>query len=367
MSFQEIASQFGITAPIVAEEEICSGNINRTYLITVQEDQGTTKQYIFQLVNSYVFKQPKTVMSNILKVTEHIKRKLTEQSGSYDRRVLSFLTTSEGKPYYYTNTRHFYRVYEYVGNATAYNTAQTPEQFYEAGREFGQFQGWLSDFPADTLTEIIPNFHNTPVRFQALHEAIENDVAGRRASVEEEIRFLLDREEDCGVIVDALNSGRIPRRVTHNDTKINNILFDNHTDKAICVIDLDTVMPGSSAYDFGDAIRFGASTAPEDEADLSKVSLDLELYEAFTRGFIRGTNGLLSDAELELLPYGAYIMTLELITRFLTDYLNGDVYFKTTSPEHNLIRTRNQKRLLQDMEAKWAQMCEIVDKCRLAE
>lgn len=366
MGFQEIASQFGIDAPIIAEEEICSGNINRTYLITVRDDQGTEKQYIFQRVNSFVFKQPKTVMSNILKVTEHIKRKMTEKDGSYDRRVLSFLTTAEGKPYYYTNSRNFYRVYEYVANASAHDVVHTPYQFYEAGREFGQFQGWLSDFPAETLVEIIPDFHNTPVRFNALHEAIDNDVAGRRGEVEDEIRFLLDREADCGVIVDALESGRIPRRVTHNDTKINNILFDNDTGKAICVIDLDTVMPGSSAYDFGDAIRYGASTAKEDERDLSKVSLNLELYEEFTKGFIRGTNGLLSDAELELLPYGAYIMTLELVTRFLTDYLNGDVYFKTTSPDHNLVRARNQQRLLQDMEAKWAQMCEIVEKCRSA-
>ncbi len=366
MGFQEIASQFGITEPIVAEEEIHSGNINRTYLVTVREEQGEEKQYIFQRINTFVFKNPEAVMDNILKVTEHIKHKLTAQDGCYARRVLSFLQTEDGLPYYYTASgRHFFRVYEYVANSSAYDVVETPEQFYEAGREFGEFQGWLSDFDAGTLTEIIPDFHNTPVRYKALHEAIDNDAAGRRGEVEDEIRFLLDREEDCGAIVDALASGRIPYRVTHNDTKINNILFDDITGKAICVIDLDTVMPGSSLYDFGDAIRFGASTAKEDERDLSKVSLDIELYEQFTRGYMAGANGLLTEEEVKLLPYGAYIMTLELIVRFLTDYLNGDVYFKIQAPDHNLVRTRNQLQLLKDMEAKWSDMCEIAKKCRL--
>lgn len=365
MNFQEIVAQFGITAPVIAQEEICSGNINRTYLVTVKEDDGAEKQYIVQRINSYVFKQPDAVMSNILKVTEYIKQKLVEKHGTYERRVLSFLTASDGKPYYYTSQRHFFRIYEYVANTVAHNMVHTPDQFYEAGREFGEFQGWLSDFPVDTLVEIIPDFHNTPVRYEAFREAIQNDAAGRVAAMKEEISFLLDRQDDCGRIVNSLNEGIIPRRVTHNDTKINNILFDTETNKAVCVIDLDTVMPGSSLYDFGDAIRFGASTAAEDERDLSKVSLDLELYEQFTQGFVKGTGGLLSDEEFRLLPYGAYIMTLELAVRFLTDYLNGDVYFKINADDHNLVRARNQMRLLQDMEAKWTQMCEISERCRL--
>lgn len=366
MNFQEIMAKFGITAPVVAQEEICSGNINRTYLVAV-EDEGIKKQYIVQRINSYVFKQPDAVMSNILNVTEHIKQKLIEKHGSYERRVLSFLKAEDGKPYYYTSTRHFFRVYEYVANTVANDMVHNPEEFYEAGREFGEFQGWLSDFPVDTLTEIIPDFHNTPVRYEAFYQAIQDDKAGRVSETQDEIRFLLDRHDDCGRIVDSLDSGLIPRRVTHNDTKINNVLFDTETGKALCVIDLDTVMPGSSLYDFGDAIRFGASTAAEDERDLSKVSLNLELYEQFTKGFVKGTGGLLSDEEIRLLPYGAYIMTLELAVRFLTDYLNGDVYFKVLSEDHNLVRARNQMQLLRDMEAKWTQMCEISERCRLSE
>ncbi len=365
MNFQDIIAPFGITAPIVSKEEICSGNINQTYLVTVDEG-GFHKQYIVQRINSFVFKQPDAVMTNILAVTEHIKKKLVEECGTYDRRVLSFLKTEDGKPYYYTSsTKHFFRVYEYVSNTVAHNMVHTPEQFYEAGREFGEFQGLLADFPADTLAEIIPDFHNTPKRYESFREAIENDAVGRVAEVQDEIRFLLDRYDDCGRIVDSMSSGVIPRRVTHNDTKINNVLFDTETGKAICVIDLDTVMPGSSLYDFGDAVRFGASTAAEDERDLSKVSLNLELYEQFTRGFIKGTAGLLTDEEIRLLPYGAYIMTLELSVRFFTDYLNGDKYFKVDSDDHNLVRTRNQMRLLQDMEANWTQMCEISERCRL--
>ena len=364
MDFQEIALRFGITAPVIETEEIHSGNINRTYLITVQETEETRKQYIFQRINTFVFKQPEVVMDNIIRVTEHVKQKLVEQDGCYNRRVLSFLTTEDGKPYYYHSSHHFFRVYEYVANSYAPNKARTPEMFYEAGRGFGEFQGMLSDFPADTLAEIIPDFHNTPVRFEALKKAIEEDAAGRCAEVKKEIRFVMDRQDDCGIIVKALKEGRIPRRVTHNDTKINNILFDKTTEKALCVIDLDTVMPGASLYDFGDAVRFGASTAAEDERDLSKVSLDLDMYREFTRGFISGTHGLLSDEEFRLLPYGAYILTLELIIRFLTDYLNGDKYFKVDSPDHNLVRVRNQQRLLLDMEAKWAQMCEIAAESR---
>ena len=310
MNFQEIAAVFGITAPVVSAEEIYSGNINRTYLVTVQYDDGT-RQYIFQRINTFVFKHPEAVMDNILKVTEHIKKNLLQEEGSYDRRVLSFLTTADGLPYYYSSAHHFFRVYEYVADSTAYNRVNTPEQFYEAGHEFGEFQGWLADFPAETLAEIIPNFHNTPARYAALRASAQADVKGRRAEVEAELKWLLEREQKCGRIVEALANGEVPVRVTHNDTKINNILFDNASDKAICVIDLDTVMPGSSLYDFGDAIRFGACTTAEDETDLSKVALDLNLYEQFTRGFVEGTGGLLSDSEIALLPYGAFIMTVE--------------------------------------------------------
>ncbi|MBR5540353.1 MAG: aminoglycoside phosphotransferase family protein [Clostridia bacterium] len=356
MDFQPIADHFGITGVIAHAEEIHSGNINRTYLVAVQE-ANTQKEYVFQRINTFVFKKPEEVMDNILKVTEHIKKKLLATHGCYDRRVLSFLVGVDGKPYYYAaGNRHFWRVYEYIDRAVAYDQVVKPELFYEAGRSFGEFQGWLSDFPAQTLAEIIPNFHNTPARFEAFRRSVEADTVGRRIQVEDEIRFLLDREAECGVLTEKLASGEIPYRVTHNDTKINNILFDNHTDKAMCVIDLDTVMPGTALYDFGDAVRYGASTALEDERDLSKVSIDLHLYEQFTKGFLESMGDSLTAAEIALLPHSVKIMALELASRFLTDYLDGDVYFKTRSDDHNLVRARTQIRLVRDIEAKWTEL-----------
>lgn len=359
MDFQEIALRFGITDPVVEVQEIHSGNINGTFLVSVNHPAGVC-EYIFQRINTFVFTKPELVMSNILKVTEHIKKKLLATAGTYARRVLSFLKTEDGSPYYHeAGTKHFWRVYEYIANAVAYNMVEIPEQFYEAGRSFGEFQGWLSDFPAQTLAEIIPNFHNTPERFKAFRKAVEADEAGRCGEVEEDIRFLLEREGECGIITTALDTGRVPYRVTHNDTKINNILFDKHTHKAICVIDLDTVMPGSSLYDFGDAVRYGASTALEDERDLSKVALSLPLYEQFTKGFLEGSQGLLTETEIELLPYSVKVMALELASRFLADYLNGDKYFKVNAPDHNLVRARTQIQLVKDIEAKWEKLCDI--------
>ncbi len=359
MDFQAIADHFGITGVIAHTEEIHSGNINHTYLVAVQE-ANSQKEYVFQKINTFVFKKPEEVMDNILKVTEHIKKKLLAAHGSYNRRVLSFLVGDDGKPYYYTaSNKHFWRVYEYINHAVAYDQVIKPELFYEAGRSFGEFQDWLSDFPAQSLSEIIPNFHNTPVRFETFRQSVEKDIAARRAEVEDEIRFLLDREAECSMLVEKLASGEIPYRVTHNDTKINNILFDNQTDKAICVIDLDTVMPGSALYDFGDAVRYGASTALEDERDLSKVSLDLALYEQFTKGFLESMGNSMAAAEIALLPHSVKIMTLELATRFLADYLDGDIYFKTRSDDHNLVRARTQIQLVRDMEAKWEQLLAI--------
>ena len=363
MDFQPIADHFGITGVIAHAEEIHSGNINRTFLVAVQEGD-TQKEYVFQRINTFVFKKPEEVMDNILKVTEHIKQKLLAMNGCYDRRVLSFLVGKDGKPYCYTaSNKHFWRVYEYISHAVAYDQVVQPEMFYEAGRSFGEFQGWLSDFSAQSLFEIIPNFHNTPERFKTFRGAVERDTVGRRTQVEDEICFLLEREAECGVLTEKLKTGEIPYRVTHNDTKINNILFDNQTDKAICVIDLDTVMPGTALYDFGDAVRYGASTALEDERDLSKVSLDLELYEQFTKGFLESLGDSMTEAEIALLPQGVKIMTLELATRFLSDYLDGDIYFKTRSDDHNLVRARTQIQLVRDIEAKWEQLQQITARC----
>ena len=352
---ESVVSHFKVPGTYVKHEEICSGLINQTYLVTLSDGEKTY-QYVFQRINTNVFKEPYRVMANIIRVTEHIKKHMLEADGTYARRVLSFALSSDGLPYYETKAAGFWRAYEYIDDAKAYNIAPSADHFFEAGYAFGKFQLYLTDYDATTLFETIPNFHNTVSRVDALREAIKNDAAGRVKDVQDEIDFLLTRADEAHTIVDALESGTIPYRVTHNDTKINNVLFDEKTDKAICVIDLDTVMPGSSLYDFGDAIRSGACAAAEDEADLNKVEMDLNKYRLFTKGFIKGTHSLLTKEEIEMLPIGAKMMTYELAVRFLTDYLNGDVYFHTSYPEQNLRRVHTQIKLVADMEKKMVDM-----------
>jgi len=351
-----IVSQFNIPGTYVSHREIRSGIINQTYLVTLQKEDNTAFQYIFQKINTNVFREPYNVMENIIKVTEHIKKHMIEEDGDYFRRVLSFAQSKDGHPYFESETLGFWRAYEYVDNAVAYNIAPDGDHFFEAGRAFGEFQRYLNDYDATTLFETIPNFHNTVSRMKAFHDAIDADVAGRVKDVQPEIQFILEREQEAGAIVNALESGEIPYRVTHNDTKINNVLFDSVSQKAICVIDLDTVMPGSSLYDFGDAIRSGACAAAEDEPDLSKVEMDIEKYRLFTKGFIKGTRCMLTQKEMEMMPISAKILTLELASRFLTDYLNGDVYFHTDYSGQNLLRTRTQIKLVSDIETKLDQM-----------
>ena len=356
---ESIVSQFDIPGRYVEHAAIRSGLINQTNLVTMQTDDGQTQSYIFQRINTNVFREPYHVMENIIRVTEHIKKHMIETDGSYSRRVLSFATTKDGTPYYESEQDGFWRAYEFVDNSTAYNLAPSADHFFEAGRCFGEFQLYLTDYDATTLFETIPNFHHTVKRVEALRQAIEENRADRLKDVQHEVDFLLSRADEAGIIVDALESGEIPYRVTHNDTKINNVLFDNTTDKALCVIDLDTVMPGSSLYDFGDAIRSGACDTAEDEPNLSKVEMDLNKYRLFTKGFIKGTHSLLTHREIELLPIGAKMMTYEVAVRFLTDYLNGDVYFHTEYSGQNLLRTRTQMKLVADMESKMDEMKRI--------
>ncbi len=354
-AMESVISHFDIPGQYSEHQAIRSGLINQTYLVSMKNDDRISK-YVFQKINTNVFREPYHVMNNIIHVTEHIKKHMLEAEGSYHRRVLSFAMSKEGLPYYESETEGFWRAYEFVDNSTAYNIAPSKDHFFEAGYAFGRFQQYLTDYDATTLFETIPNFHNTVKRVEALREAIKNDVAGRLKDVDPEVDFLLARAGEAHLIVDALESGAIPYRVTHNDTKINNVLFDNDTDKAICVIDLDTVMPGSSLYDFGDAIRSGACAAAEDEPDLNKVEMDLEKYRLFTKGFIKGTHNLLTEKEIEMMPIGAKMMTYEVAVRFLTDYLNGDVYFHTDYSGQNLLRTRTQIKLVSDMEKKMESM-----------
>lgn len=357
----EIASHFGFGQLPVGYEELNEGLINTTYRLDFS-DNDTDHSYILQRINTVAFKNPDGLMHNIFLVTEHIRESLEKEGKDPTRRVLNFVKTTDGKCLYRDAEGGCWRAYCYVGRATAYNVIENPNMFYEAGRGFGEFQTRLLDFPASQLVESIPFFHDTPRRYQALCEAIKADKAGRVKDLSEEIAFVEARADRMHAIVDRLASGELPLRVTHNDTKLNNVLLDNETGRALCVIDLDTVMPGSVLYDFGDAIRYGANTVAEDEIDTDKVGFDMELFEAFTRGFVEKSAGHLTEVELRLLPLGAELMTLELVIRFLTDYVEGDVYFKTKYPGHNLVRTHAQMRLLTEMEKRLDDMYAFVDR-----
>ncbi len=334
-------------------DEISSGNINSTYHLVYRMPDGTPREYLLQRINSYAFKDPRAVMRNIQLVSDHIKATYDAQGIDCTRRMLRVIDTTDGSALYDGHEDGFWRAYNYIDHATAYDQVTKPEHFYEAGRAFGEFQRLLTDFPANLLVETIPDFHNTLKRFYAFVASVAADKAGRVRDIEPEIEFFFDRRRMMSAIVRELDAGNLPVRVTHNDTKINNVMIDDITDKAICVIDLDTVMPGSALYDYGDAIRSGASTAAEDEEDLSKVALDMDMFELFTRGFLSEVHGILTPLEKKMLPLSIKIIACELAMRFLTDYIDGDLYFKVRSPEHNLIRARNQMKLLTDIESKF--------------
>ena len=334
-----------------------NGHINDTYLILTDD-----KRYILQRINDVVFPEPLHVMENIKGITEHIRSKSIDSGIDPERSTLTIVTTDLGDIYFRDSYGSYWRMYLFVERTVAKEKVNGVEDFRCCAEAFGDFQSMLADYPADTLYETIANFHNTPVRFQNLLNAINEDKAGRAASVKEEIEFSLARKDFTQILEKARENKEIPLRVTHNDTKLNNILFDAVNGDAVCVVDLDTVMPGYAVNDFGDAIRFGANTAAEDETDLSKVKLDLDLFEAYTEGFLKGCKGRLTANEIKLLPIGAMMMTFECGMRFLTDHLNGDVYFKIHRENHNLDRCRNQFALLSDMEGKLEQMNSIVKK-----
>ena len=337
---ENIICQFETEGELQTYSPYGNGHVNRTYF--VKTDQG--KQYILQRVNRFAFRNVPGLMDNILFVTKALAEK-SEDPRSY----LHLVPTRQGGYWTLTDDGEYWRMYEYVEGSICLEEAQTPEDFYQSAVGFGRFQSLLRDFPIDTLIDTIPNFHNTIDRYRLFHEAVEADVCGRAASVRDEIDFFLAREEKGGALQIMREKGELPVRVTHNDTKLNNVLMDAQTRKALCVIDLDTVMPGLVAYDFGDAIRFGASTGAEDEKDLEKVRFDLGLYEIFAEGFVPTCGGL-TQREIETLPLGAWVMTLENGMRFLTDYLSGDVYYSIARPEHNLDRARTQIKLVGEME-----------------
>lgn len=342
-------AHFPIQGSAVSCREFGSGHINATYQI--KTDAGHT--YVLQCINKYVFTDPKAVMENVGAVTRFLRERAENPS-----ELLNFITADTGEYYYVDDAGEFWRCYEYA-DGLCLDAPESDDDFYESAIAFGRFQERLRDFPAETLHETIPLFHNTPNRYRLFREALARNAAGRADSIRPEIDFIMEREAEAGTICHFLESGEIPLRVTHNDTKLNNVLLDCRTRKAMCVIDLDTVMPGSSLYDYGDSIRFGAATAPEDEPDVSKMSLDLALFRVYTRGFLTACPSMTAK-EIELMPLGAKIITLELAVRFLTDYLDGDLYFQTAYPEHNLVRARAQIKLVADMEKKWEEMQKIV-------
>ncbi len=337
-----------------------AGHINTTYLATFEDDSKEWK-YIIQKVNSNVFKNIDKLMDNIFSVTSYLRSEIKKNGGDENRETLHFIKTKNGEKYYRAEDGSCYRSYIFVSDSICYNSVDSAEMFGASGVAFGKFQRLLSDFPADSLFETIPDFHNTKKRYDnEFAVAVENNLSGRANNCEQEIDFVKQREGYCSRLVDLIDNGELPLRVTHNDTKLNNVMFDEKSGKAICVIDLDTVMPGLALYDFGDSIRFGANTAAEDEADLSKVSLSLEYFEAYARGFLSEAGESLNKCEKDNLAFASLLMTFECGMRFLTDYINGDTYFKTDYPEHNLVRARNQFALVADMEKKMDDMNRII-------
>lgn len=338
-----------------------SGHINDTYLVTLKENDSE-KKVILQRMNKSIFTKPVELMENVLGVTSYLRERIIENGGDPERETLNVIPTAEGNAYFVDSEGEYWRAYKFITGATSYDAVETPEDFYQSAVSFGNFQRLLAEYPAETLHETIEGFHDTKARFAVFKKAVEEDVCGRAATVQKEIDFVLAHEDVANVFGDMLAKGELPLRVTHNDTKLNNIMIDDATRKGICVIDLDTVMPGLAMNDFGDSIRFGASTAAEDEQDLSKVSCDMGLFEIYTKGYIEGCGGRLTQKEIEMLPMGAKVMTFECGMRFLTDYLEGDHYFKIHREGHNLDRCRTQFKLVEDMEAKWDTMQEIVKK-----
>ena len=345
----KILSRFRLdTEPLSCEPYGC-GHINTTYLVVTESGW----RYILQRINDRTFHNVEKLMDNIVSVTDFLRRKTDDPRG-----VLTVVKTQDGRSYLHAQNG-YWRVYHFVENTICLQQPETDEDFYQSAVGFGTFQQLLSDFPAETLPETIPNFHNTPDRYRAFLETLARDPMQRAAQVQPEIAFALARQAEMGAIQHALDAGELPLRVTHNDTKLNNVLLDEKTRKALCVIDLDTVMPGSSLYDFGDSVRFGAATAAEDETDLSKVEMSLDRFRVFTRGYVRACPGL-TETELALLPLGVKTMTMECGVRFLTDYLDGDHYFAVHRDDQNLDRARTQFKLVADMEQKWDEMQRII-------
>lgn len=352
---KQIYSQFRLDSEVIHCARIGGGHINRTYLLVTSKPH----LYVLQWLNGQVFPNLTGLMENIVAVTDYLHQRTDDP-----RAALTLVPTLTDQPYLRTAEGDCWRVYEYILDSVCLEAAETPDDLRQSGVAFGMFQNQLADFPADTLVETIPHFHDTPDRFRLFHQAIEADTAHRLHTVQDEVARFLAHEHEADALHALLRAGELPLRVTHNDTKLTNVMLDAATHHPLCVIDLDTVMPGLAAHDYGDAIRFGASTAAEDETDLSRVGLSMPMFEAFTEGFLSACGDRLTAREIETLPLGAKLMTLECGVRFLTDYLNGDTYFAISRPAHNLDRARTQLRLVEDMERHWDEMQAVIGRFR---
>ncbi len=352
---EEVCRLFRIEGTYVGSQVIQVGNVNKTYECRFILPDGTPKSFLVQNVNTYAFRHPVELMENIDKVTEHIRAKKP------GRVALHFHHTADRKTYV-ADGKNFWRMTNYISSVT-YDSAGNMNLVRNAGKAFGEFQMQLADFAPDELFETIPNFHNTRARYENLAASVAANAAGRADEVREEIRWLMSVRDKACTLTDLLNEGKLPLRVTHNDTKINNVLFEKDGEEPLVVIDLDTVMPGLVGHDFGDAIRFAANFVREDSPEYEKAGVNLAVFKAFAEGFLGMTARTLTEKEIDTLALSCFVLTVELATRFLADYLDGDLYFKTFSPDHNLVRTRCQIALAKDMLKKLPEMEQIVRDC----
>jgi len=360
----EVARHFCFAGRCIEAAPYGTGHINRTYVTWCATPEGGSRRYLLQSINHNIFRDPAALMENVKRVTRHLREKIVAAGGDPTRETLNLVPASNGASFHRDAAGNYWRAYLFIEGAQAYEMATSLQHVYSAGKAFGDFQRLLADFPAGALHEVLPDFHNTPQRFATFLETVARDPANRAAGVREEIKFVEQRAAETTTLVNLLDQGRLPLRVTHNDAKFSNVLMDDVTGEGLCVIDLDTVMPGSALYDFGDAVRAGAALAAEDEPDFTRAGISLETFEALAAGYLDAARDFLTPTELDYLPFSARLITLEQAIRFLNDYVNGDIYYKIHRPLHNLDRTRTQIQMLRDMEEKFDRMVAIVARYR---
>jgi Ser/Thr protein kinase RdoA (MazF antagonist) len=364
MELLDIIPHFCFSGNYCAAEVCGNGHINETHTVSFRQPDDSVQRYILQRVNRFVFHQPEEVIENVERVTRHLGAKIRAAGGDPARETLTLVPAQDGRCFYRDEQGETWRAYLFIEGARTYETAESAEQVYHAAWAYGNFQRQLADFPANQLHETIPNFHHTPLRFAAFVDVVRRDPFNRAAEVREDIRFIAEREADTRVLVEGIAQGVLPLRVTHNDTKFNNVLIDERTGRALCVIDLDTVMPGLALYDFGDAVRTACALISEDTPDWSRAGMSLDTFTALAHGYLDAARDFLTEAEMDALAFSARLITLEQAIRFLTDHLNGDKYYRIHRPGHNLDRARTQITMLKDMEAHFAQMRAIISGVR---